>query len=285
MSSIIPVNLTHPLRFVVHEHHALKAGFHYDLRLEHEGVLKSFVCHNKEHQIPIEITDKQRLLIPTFDHDLSYLNFEGIIGDDNDEDEYGKGSASIWDKGTFDLIKWTDKKEIIVNFHGHKLQGFFSFHWFIGKSKKPGYLFQKMKNQNYVSYPDKIKEVLKSKFISVRNDESDSIFPLFRIFDFHGKKQNKNLRIGVFNKKDGEGKYYNWMLFINILLPLIISLIAHYSVGFALFTNWNVLLIIYGTVFILYSVIAGFEDNLDLILIAFLTVLYCFFNLLFHFVF
>jgi DNA ligase D-like protein (predicted 3'-phosphoesterase) len=76
-------------RFVVHRHEARKAGLHYDLRLEIGGVLKSWAFRK-------ELPDKpsiKRLGIEQPDHELSYIDFEGVI-----EEGYGAGLVEIWDK-------------------------------------------------------------------------------------------------------------------------------------------------------------------------------------------
>jgi len=104
-------------RFVIHEHHALRAGLHYDLRLEHDGILKSWVSR----KIPDLVFDelKKIMLILTPDHDLDWLKFKGVI-----DDGYGKGEVKVWDKGTYTLLRWTDKS-IIVKFNGKKIRGIF----------------------------------------------------------------------------------------------------------------------------------------------------------------
>lgn len=100
------------LRFVVHEHHATR--LHWDLRLEHDGTLASWAVPNGIPQDP----KHNRKAVQTEDHPLSYLDFEAVIPKGN----YGAGKISIWDRGTFELEKWR-KDEIIVVFHGERLQG------------------------------------------------------------------------------------------------------------------------------------------------------------------
>ncbi len=98
--------------FVVHEHHA--KNLHWDLRLEKDGVLKSWAVPKG---LPTEPKVK-RLAIPTEDHPVGYANFEGEIP----EGEYGAGTVKIWDNGTFEEIIWRDNK-IEVNFKGKRLKG------------------------------------------------------------------------------------------------------------------------------------------------------------------
>lgn len=99
-------------RFVVQEHHATR--LHWDLRLEHEGVLASWAIPNG---IPADPADN-RLAVHTEDHPLQYLEFSGEIP----KGEYGAGTMSIWDTGTYETHKWADDK-VEVSFHGERLTG------------------------------------------------------------------------------------------------------------------------------------------------------------------
>ena len=106
------------LKFVVQEHHADKAGLHYDLRLEKDGVAKSWATR----KLPelVNIRSKKIQLFPTPDHDLTWMDFEGEI-----TDGYGKGKVKMWDKGKYNIIKWT-RKSIVIDFSGRKLKGSYS---------------------------------------------------------------------------------------------------------------------------------------------------------------
>ncbi len=99
-------------RFVVQEHHATR--LHWDLRLEHDGVLASWAIPNGIPPDPSE----NRLAVHTEDHPLEYLEFEGEIP----KGEYGAGTMRIWDQGTYEIHKWTDEK-VEVTFHGKRLSG------------------------------------------------------------------------------------------------------------------------------------------------------------------
>jgi len=115
------------LVFVIHEHHAKR--LHFDLRLEMEGVLKSWAVPKGPSMNPAD----KRLAIMVGDHDLDYAGFEGTIP----EGMYGAGEVVIWDSGTYELkagdIK-TGKLEVVFN--GGKLKGIFALARMSGKEKE-----------------------------------------------------------------------------------------------------------------------------------------------------
>ena len=96
-------------RFVIQEHHA--TALHWDLRLEHDGVLASWALPKG---IPPD-PRQNRLAVRTEDHPLEYLEFSGEIP----RGEYGGGLMGIWDAGTFEEEKFRDD-EVIVVLHGER---------------------------------------------------------------------------------------------------------------------------------------------------------------------
>jgi bifunctional non-homologous end joining protein LigD len=98
--------------FVVQEHHARR--LHWDFRLERGGVLVSWA-------LPKGLPDdpaRNHLAVPTEDHPLEYATFAGEIP----PGQYGGGSVSIWDSGTYACEKWS-QREVKVVLHGRRVQG------------------------------------------------------------------------------------------------------------------------------------------------------------------
>jgi bifunctional non-homologous end joining protein LigD len=103
---------TNQPRFVLQEHDARR--LHWDLRLEHEGTLASWALPRGIPQHP----DENRLAVRTEDHPLEYLEFHGDIP----KGEYGAGTMTIWDSGTYEPEKFRDG-EVIATFHGERVRG------------------------------------------------------------------------------------------------------------------------------------------------------------------
>ena len=112
-------------RFVIQEHHATR--LHWDLRLERDGVL---VCFAVPNALPVE-PRRNHLAVHTEDHPLEYLDFHGEIPAGN----YGAGSMTIWDRGTYEVLKWEDRK-IEVHLHGERLDARYAL-FPIDKSEDP----------------------------------------------------------------------------------------------------------------------------------------------------
>ena len=116
--------------YVIQKHAA--THLHFDLRLEMDGVLKSWAIPKEPPTSPAV----KRLAVQVEDHPVDYASFEGAIA----EGEYGAGTVEIWDKGTYKLI---DRKEdkLIVEIDGAKLSGVYVLVRF--KDKKNWLFFKK----------------------------------------------------------------------------------------------------------------------------------------------
>lgn len=103
--------------FVIHKHAATR--LHYDLRLEHDGVLWSWAVTRGPSLDPVE----KRLAVHVEDHPYDYAGFEGTIP----KGEYGAGSVIIWDEGTWvphgDPDAMMKKGHIDFELKGAKLNG------------------------------------------------------------------------------------------------------------------------------------------------------------------
>src|SRR5438105_4432058 len=103
--------------FVVQKHSATR--MHYDLRLEWDGVLKSWAVPRGPHPDPAE----KRLAMQTEDHPVEYADFEGVIPDG----EYGAGPMIVWDRGLWrpvgDPREGVRAGKLLFELKGFKLKG------------------------------------------------------------------------------------------------------------------------------------------------------------------
>ena len=120
--------------FVIHRHEARR--LHYDLRLEMDGVLKSWAVPKGFSYDP---TDKH-LAVRTEDHPIEYETFEGMIP----KGEYGAGTMTIWDHGHYrmlgdvDWAKTVDSGKFEIVMYGRRLRG----EWHVVKTKENWLLFK-----------------------------------------------------------------------------------------------------------------------------------------------
>ncbi len=111
-------------RFVVQRHDARR--LHWDFRLEMDGVLKSWAVPKEPPTRP----GLRRLAVAVEDHDLDYVDFEGVIP----EGEYGAGTVEIWDKGNFELESRKPEK-LVFELRGEKMKGRYTLVHFTEKAE------------------------------------------------------------------------------------------------------------------------------------------------------
>ena len=117
--------------FVVQKHAARR--LHYDLRLEMEGVLKSWAVPKG----PSGHAEEKRLAVHVEDHPIEYGDFEGVIPAGN----YGAGSVIVWDYGWYRSTKPTDPLEQLargkleVEIFGYKMRGRWTLARMSGKDR------------------------------------------------------------------------------------------------------------------------------------------------------
>jgi DNA ligase D-like protein (predicted 3'-phosphoesterase) len=104
-----------PARFVISQHDATTR--HFDLRLELDGVLKSWAVPKGPSLDPAV----RRLAVEVPDHDLGAGDFEGV----HPGARRGTGAVIVWDEGTFEL---RDRRadHLVVELHGTRLHGGFA---------------------------------------------------------------------------------------------------------------------------------------------------------------
>ena len=111
-----------------------RGGMHWDLRLEHDGVLVSWA-------LPRGLPERPKVnhIAPhTEDHPLEYLDFEAEIP----KGSYGAGTIRIWDRGTYDELKWEPRK-VEVALHGERVEGRYAL-FAIGEGDRRDWMIHRM---------------------------------------------------------------------------------------------------------------------------------------------
>ncbi|HVI88881.1 MAG TPA: non-homologous end-joining DNA ligase [Dongiaceae bacterium] len=122
------VGLSEKYRFVIHKHAA--TTLHYDLRLELDGVFRSWAVAKGPSLNPAD----KRLAIEVEDHPLDYGDFEGTIP----KGQYGAGTVQIWDRGYWSPLETDDpaaalrKGDLKFTLDGTKLHG----DWVLARMKR-----------------------------------------------------------------------------------------------------------------------------------------------------
>ena len=135
-----------PLAFVLHKHAA--STLHFDLRLELDGVMKSWAVPKGPSLDP----SIKRLAMEVEDHPMSYNAFEGTIA----AGSYGGGTVMLWDRGTYSasdvapgeseqdaIRRGLEAGKLAITVHGERVQGGFSLVRTRGTGKRAGWLLIK----------------------------------------------------------------------------------------------------------------------------------------------
>lgn len=148
--------------FVIQKHDATR--LHYDLRLELDGVMKSWAVTRGPSLDP----NQKRLAVQVEDHPIEYNKFEGTIP----SGEYGGGTVMVWDRGTwtpeYDAHKGLKKGHLQFFLDGEKLHG--GWH-LVRMHRRPGekrdnWLLIKQKDDAARSPRDK--DILEEQSLSVK---------------------------------------------------------------------------------------------------------------------
>ena len=135
-------------RFVIQKHDA--SHLHYDLRIEIDGVMKSWAVPKGPSADP----SVKRLAMQVEDHPIEYNTFEGTIP----ASEYGGGTVMLWDHGTYEIENPPDddtnssardeydRGELKIIFHGKRIKGSYALvrtKGMGGSAAKPSWLLIK----------------------------------------------------------------------------------------------------------------------------------------------
>lgn len=165
----VPKTKGNALHFVIQKHAA--SHLHFDLRLELDGVMKSWAVPKGPSLDP----SVKRLAMEVEDHPISYNTFEGTIP----QGEYGGGTVMLWDRGTYEaedgggaesLREGYRRGDLKISLHGKRLEG----SWVLVRMKRPGrpqWLLLKHDDENAKPSRDIVAE-LQTSIASRRTMES-----------------------------------------------------------------------------------------------------------------
>jgi bifunctional non-homologous end joining protein LigD len=148
-------------RFFIQKHAATR--LHYDLRLELDGVLKSWAVPHGPSLNP----DVRTLAVAVEDHPLDYGTFEGIIP----QGEYGGGTVMLWDRGTWEVegdgLRNYKKGKLRFTLHGEKLRGAWTLVRMSGQASDGGKNWLLIKRRDSAARPPKLSDITVSEPNSV----------------------------------------------------------------------------------------------------------------------
>ncbi len=152
--------------FVMQKHDATR--LHYDLRLELDGVMKSWAVTRG----PSLLSGEKRLAVQVEDHPIDYNKFEGTIP----KGEYGGGTVMLWDRGTwtpeYDAHKGLKKGHLAFELDGERLRG--GWH-LVRMRRRPGEKRDNwllIKQQDDAARKARDKDILEEQQLSVTSGRS-----------------------------------------------------------------------------------------------------------------
>ena len=160
----------HKLKFVLQKHAA--SHLHFDLRLELDGVMKSWAVPKGPSLDP----SVKRLAMEVEDHPMEYNAFEGTIP----KGQYGGGTVMLWDRGNYTadkaedgdheeaMRKGYDKGKIDFTFHGQRVRGSFALVRTQQRGAKPQWLLIKHRDE----YAEPGSDVVADNMTSVTTDRT-----------------------------------------------------------------------------------------------------------------
>ncbi|MDD2861365.1 MAG: DNA polymerase ligase N-terminal domain-containing protein, partial [Acidiphilium sp.] len=152
--------------FVIQKHAARR--LHYDLRLELDGVMRSWAVTRG----PSLVTGEKRLAVRVEDHPLDYATFEGTIP----KGQYGGGTVLVWDRGTWlpsaDPRKGLAKGHLEFELHGEKLTGAWDLVRMHGKKDEKRENWLLIKREDSAARPANATDILEERPESVATDRT-----------------------------------------------------------------------------------------------------------------
>jgi bifunctional non-homologous end joining protein LigD len=180
------------LDFVIQKHAA--SHLHYDLRLELDGVMKSWAVPKGPSADP----SVKRLAMQVEDHPVEYNAFEGTIP----KGEYGGGTVMLWDRGSYEpergggedgVREGLRKGDLKIVFHGTRMKG----SWVLvrtrgfggGSAQKPSWLLIKHRD-NHVEPGDTLTERHMTSVVTDRTMEQIGGAPKARVWHSNRSSQD-----------------------------------------------------------------------------------------------
>ncbi len=168
-------------RLIVQRHLARRD--HYDLRLEMDGVLKSWAVTRGPSADPRD----RRLAVRTEDHPLDYADFEGLIP----KGQYGGGTVVLWEYTTFtplngDPAEAVEKGEIKFLAHGERMRGRWVLVRMKTREKRENWLLIKERDE-YAEQDDALTARFPNSIVSGRSREEIESDGAAAVWDSHAR--------------------------------------------------------------------------------------------------